>query len=333
MPSEPRIERFQTLDGARGMAAICVMLFHFSANGLATSTLFPNAFAAVDYFFCLSGFVLSFTYDQRLRDGMTAGNFMTRRLVRLYPMYFMGLLLGVAAEFLVPSTSWGWRQILLAASMSLFFLPTLSPFSVRNGELTIGDSHHYGSTLEPFDRADVDEAMTISANATAIPAHLWQHRDAVDANDVFSSDQRNNTKVVDGACIFLNRPGFDGGIGCAFHHLAAETGERKMDLQPDVCWQLPLRLEEHTDDHGYVTSTLREWKRRDWGPGGQEFHWWCIDDQATFEGQEPVYVYLRNEITEMIGKKVYQRLVELLERPNWTPLPHPVTRRASSGRA
>jgi len=27
------------------------------------------------------------------------------------------------------------------------------------GELTIGDSHHYGSTIEPFDRADVDEAI------------------------------------------------------------------------------------------------------------------------------------------------------------------------------
>ncbi len=139
MQSEHRGERFQTLDGARGIAAICVMLFHFSANGLSTATLFPNAFAAVDYFFCLSGFVLSFTYDRRLRDGMTAGNFMTRRLVRLYPMYLLGLLLGIAAEFLVPSTSWGWRQIALAAAMSLFFLPTLSPFGVRNGELTIGD--------------------------------------------------------------------------------------------------------------------------------------------------------------------------------------------------
>lgn len=27
------------------------------------------------------------------------------------------------------------------------------------GELTIGDSHHYGSTLEPFDRADVNDAI------------------------------------------------------------------------------------------------------------------------------------------------------------------------------
>ena len=123
------------------------------------------------------------------------------------------------------------------------------------------------------------------------------------------------------------RPGFEGGIGCAFHHAALEWGERKMDLQPDVCWQLPLRLVEDTDEHGYVTSTLREWKRRDWGPGGDEFHWWCTDSSDAFVGSKPVYQYLRDEIVEMIGAKVYDQLVELLERPKWTPLPHPAAKR------
>jgi hypothetical protein len=84
---------------------------------------------------------------------------------------------------------------------------------------------------------------------------------------------------------------------------------------------------EDTDEHGYVTSTLREWKRRDWGPGGDEFHWWCTDSSDAFVGSKPVYQYLRDEIIEMIGAKVYAQLVELLERPKWTPLPHPAAKR------
>ena len=73
--------------------------------------------------------------------------------------------------------------------------------------------------------------------------------------------------------------------GCALHLAALEAGERPLDWKPDVCWQLPLRLEEHTDDHGHVTSTLREWKRRDWGEGGFEFHWWCTDAPDAFVGR------------------------------------------------
>ena len=99
-----------------------------------------------------------------------------------------------------------------------------------------------------------------------------------------------------------------------------------MDWKPDVCWQLPLRLEEHTDDHGYVTSTLREWKRRDWGPGGTDFHWWCTETDEAFVGAVPAYVYLRDEIVEMVGQWAYDHMVELIERPQWTPLPHPAVR-------
>ncbi len=131
--------RFLTLDATRGIAAICVMLYHFTASGLAPRALFPNAVVAVDYFFCLSGFILSFTYEQRLRDGMTAGAFMTRRLVRLYPMYFLGLLLGLTAEIARPSLPGEWSRLVTATAMALVFLPAFAPFAVRTGTLTIDD--------------------------------------------------------------------------------------------------------------------------------------------------------------------------------------------------
>ena len=55
------------------------------------------------------------------------------------------------------------------------------------------------------------------------------------------------TKMVEGACIFLNRPGFPGGPGCALHRAALERGPDPMDLKPDVCWQLPLRREDTSE--------------------------------------------------------------------------------------
>ena len=101
-----------------------------------------------------------------------------------------------------------------------------------------------------------------------------------------------------------------------------------MDWKPDVCWQLPLRLQEHTDEHGHVTSTLREWKRRDWGDGGLEFHWWCTEAPDAFVGRTPTYVTLRDEIVELVGEPVYAMLDrQLRQRARRTVLPHPAVRR------
>lgn len=142
------------------------------------------------------------------------------------------------------------------------------------------------------------------------------------------------TRLHQGACVLLNRPGFPGGAGCALHRAALDAGERPLDWKPDVCWQLPLRLEESTDDHGHVTSTLREWKRRDWGEGGREFAWWCTDADDAFVGAEPVWSALADEIVELIGQAPYDLLRAHLEsqdrRSDWTPLPHPARR---SGRS
>ncbi len=177
---------------------------------------------------------------------------------------------------------------------------------------------------------DDDDVAQVEAAARRLSAEQWQFRKKARKGGWATTDDDDTriTRLVDGACIFLNRPGWPAGAGCALHQAAADAGERPLDWKPDVCWQLPLRLQEHTDEHGHVTSTLREWKRRDWGEGGHEFHWWCTDDASAFVGADTVVVTMRDEIVELVGEPVYQLMAtQLARRAKRTILPHPAVRR------
>jgi hypothetical protein len=178
---------------------------------------------------------------------------------------------------------------------------------------------------------DEEDEAALLAHAERLTPEQWQHYDAGHRKAGPTKTNKAGeikTRVVDGACIFLNRPGFEGGAGCALHAAALAAGERPLDWKPQVCWQLPLRLDEQTDDDGHVTSTLREWKRRDWGAGGAEFHWWCTDTPDAFIDREPVYVTLRDEIVETVGQVAYDLFVEhVAARGRERYLPHPAVRR------
>jgi hypothetical protein len=188
----------------------------------------------------------------------------------------------------------------------------------------------YGAHL-----VDGDDEKAVLAAAERLTGAQWQFRreaarrgGPLKAGDAQGMGDGGMTRMVDGACIFLNRPGFPGGAGCALHRGALDAGERPLDWKPDVCWQLPLRLVDSTDDSGQVISTLREWKRRDWGAGGHEFHWWCTDAPDAFVGHEPVYVALRDEIVELVGDWAYDRFVDHVRaRGTEHFLAHPVLRK------
>ncbi len=91
-----------------------------------------------------------------------------------------------------------------------------------------------------------------------------------------------------------------------------------------MCWQLPLRLTQSTDENERTTHTLREWQRRDWGEGGDEFHWWCTESPEAFVGRRPVYEELKDEIIALVGKRRYQWFVDHVQsRPRAQILPHP----------
>ena len=158
---------------------------------------------------------------------------------------------------------------------------------------------------------DLDEAMNVSALAATVPPHLWQFHDRVDAHDVFSDDRRVNTKVVDGACIFLNRPGFSGGSGCALHLAAEHVGESPIDWKPSVCWQLPIRVDWEMQPDGIEHATVRRWSRADWGDDGNTMAWCCTvqaDGGEAYCGDRPVIDSLGEELSAGAGNEVYVEL-------------------------
>ena len=179
--------------------------------------------------------------------------------------------------------------------------------------------------------ADADDKRRVRRRAAMLSDEQWQLR--AEAEALGGPLQRNEdrvwvTRTHDGACIFLNRSDHERGAGCALHVGALDAGESFVEWKPEVCWQLPLRLSHQVDEAGHTTFTLREWKRRDWGEGGEDFHWWCTESHEAFVDPEPVAVTLRDEIVALVGEEVYELLLgQLRDRPAVTWVPHPAVRR------
>jgi hypothetical protein len=175
---------------------------------------------------------------------------------------------------------------------------------------------------------DMDDVQRVEAVAATLTPEQWQYRAQGRKRGVWRQtvDGELVSRLVDNACIMLNRPGFPGGAGCALHRAALDRGERPLDLKPNVCWQLPLRREDSTDDAGHVTSTVRQWDRKHWGEGGDEFHWWCTESPEAFVGAVPVYAEMRHELVELTSEAAYDMFLSYVATRNVTFLPHPALR-------
>ncbi|MEJ6022332.1 acyltransferase family protein [Ramlibacter sp. PS4R-6] len=102
MQAPPRTtNRFEALDGWRGVCACLVVLFHFHGySPLYTNALVRHSYLFVDFFFVLSGFVIAWNYQTRLDDWQGVRRFLILRLGRVYPLHLFMLLCFVAFETL-----------------------------------------------------------------------------------------------------------------------------------------------------------------------------------------------------------------------------------------
>jgi hypothetical protein len=168
--------------------------------------------------------------------------------------------------------------------------------------------------------AGQDEALNVSAFADLLDPAIFQYHDVArdrradpvtGANGIFGDAARTHTRVVDGACIFLNRPGFAGGEGCALHLGALDAGESPTEWKPSVCWQLPLRVDWVDVDGHHETATVRRWTRADWGDHGTTMAWCCTersDGGEAYCGDEQVVDSLADPLRTLAGDEVYVTL-------------------------
>ena len=193
-------------------------------------------------------------------------------------------------------------------------------------ELVQGCCSYGAHFVDEADRRRVEEA------ALRLTEDQWQFR--ARGQKGTTRVKKNGdivTRLVKDACIFLNRPDFHRGPGCALHVMAIDNQESYIPLKPEVCWQLPLRREDHVHENGRVTSRISQWDRDDWGEGGEDFHWWCTESPDAFVGSARVVDSMAEELVAMVGQSVYDQLLAYLNhraaQPRATRVEHPAVRR------
>lgn len=109
----------KSLTSLRGIAALIIVIHHFSYYGLpqlgatisSYSDFFSNGYLCVDFFFILSGFIMAHVYVNQFASGISLDNYRSyifSRFARIYPLHFLMILLFMGVEFVkifLPNTS------------------------------------------------------------------------------------------------------------------------------------------------------------------------------------------------------------------------------------
>lgn len=91
--------RFDVLDSFRGLCAMSVVLFHIrTSSGISDLSFFRGSDILVDFFFILSGFVL--THGYAFKDDIKFKNYFVSRFFRIYPLHIVMLLVFISLEAL-----------------------------------------------------------------------------------------------------------------------------------------------------------------------------------------------------------------------------------------
>jgi hypothetical protein len=154
---QPKIH-FGVLDSWRGVAALLVAMFHLNVFSPIYSLHFVrNSYLFVDFFFVLSGFVISHSYGHRLGTLEGVGRFMIRRLGRLWPLHVVVLIAFIIVE--------GGRAISTARGASY----ANPPFTGATSFHSILTNLMFGQSL------GLEQQLTWNPPSWSICAEFWTY--------------------------------------------------------------------------------------------------------------------------------------------------------------
>ena len=122
------------MTGLRCFAAVNIVFFHFSNPQWfgAFAPIVNAGYASVSYFILLSGFVLGYNYNARARAGeLDVARFYKARFTRLYPIYFLSLLLAwrvLPLEYGTHTHTMFWTGMVLTPLLLQGWVPSIATF-------------------------------------------------------------------------------------------------------------------------------------------------------------------------------------------------------------
>ena len=157
LPEDPRMH-FRVLDSWRGIAALLVAIFHLNiVSAIYSLDFIRNAFLFVDFFFVLSGFVITHSYGNRLKTPEGLGTFALRRMGRLWPLHVVVLLALVIVE--------SGRAISAARGVSFYNPPFTGATSLHSILTNLAFAQSFG----------IESRLTWNPPSWSICAEFWTY--------------------------------------------------------------------------------------------------------------------------------------------------------------
>jgi peptidoglycan/LPS O-acetylase OafA/YrhL len=232
--------RFVALDSWRGVCALLVAVHHwnlFSAWHFNSNHFLLHSWMFVDFFFVLSGFVITHAYVDELRSAFDLGIFMLRRFGRLWPLHASLLAAFVGIELLKYAAALLHVPLDTAPFQAATDHPSLAPNAILTNLLLI---HSLG----------IHQSRTWNGPSWSISLELWTC--LVFAIVCISSARRPSPLIVGGiallaaTCVFLLSPKYMeatvdyGFLRCIYGFFIGHLVYRVWEQHPNLSWRMGL---------------------------------------------------------------------------------------------
>lgn len=111
---------YKQLDSLRGIAVLLVLLAHYLSQQHVVNRLLPNGFIGVTLFFVLSGFLITGILLTKARTLYSIKNFYIRRSLRIFPAYYLLMIIAVILPSIHFFNEGGWWHLLYLSNFYFY---------------------------------------------------------------------------------------------------------------------------------------------------------------------------------------------------------------------